>query len=62
MEENLGLLLTEDLLKVLHHMFPPKNPTLGMTNDHIWYQAGQRSVVEILQSRFDESRKNILES
>jgi hypothetical protein len=43
------------LLQELFDTFPPINPTPQMTMEQIMYQAGQRSIVEWIQSKMDES-------
>jgi len=46
---------TSSLLAELMETFPPINPTPQMTMEQIMYQAGQRSIVEWIQSKMDES-------
>jgi hypothetical protein len=46
---------TSSLLQELFDTFPPINPTPAMTMEQIMYQAGQRSIVEWIQSKMDES-------
>jgi hypothetical protein len=43
------------LLQELFDTFPPINPTPQMTMEQIMYQAGQRSIVEWIQTKMDES-------
>ena len=46
---------TTSLLQELFDTFPPINPTPQMTMEQIMYQAGQRSIVEWIQTKMDES-------
>jgi len=46
---------TSSLLQELIETFPPINPTPQMTMEQIMYQAGQRSIVEWIQNKLDES-------
>lgn len=50
---NLGLTV-EQLLAELEDVFPPVNPTPDTTLSNVMYRAGQRSVVEWIQSKLDE--------
>ena len=52
--EALGM-TASSLLQELMETFPPINPTPTMTMEQIMYQAGQRSIVEWIQSKMDES-------
>lgn len=47
-----------DLLKLLIKSFPPTTPVLGMTQDEIWYRAGQRSVIDWLIQIKDRDENN----
>ena len=40
--------ISEDIIKYLNELFPDKCPDLKMTEKEIWFQAGQRSVVNHL--------------
>ena len=50
---NLGLTV-EQLLAELEDVFPPVNPTPDTSLNQIMYRAGQRSVLEWIESRLDE--------
>ena len=50
---NLGLTV-DQLLAELEDVFPPVNPTPDTSLSNIMYRAGQRSVVEWINSKLDE--------
>ncbi len=44
------------LVEEMNEIFPPVNPTPHMTDREIMFSAGQRSVVEWILNKMDESR------
>jgi hypothetical protein len=50
---NLGLTV-DQLLAELEDVFPPVNPTPDTSLSNVMYRAGQRSVVEWINSKLDE--------
>ena len=47
-------LTVEQLLAELEDVFPPVNPTPDTSLSQVMFRAGQRSVVEWIQSKLDE--------
>ena len=47
-----------DLIEDLDKVFPRKHPSLTDTDREIWYQAGQRSVVDLLQSSIEHGEED----
>ena len=43
----------EDLLKYLNEIIPDRCPEMSMNDREIWFTAGKRSVVNMLQAWFD---------
>lgn len=48
--------IPDRVLGYLDQMFPERSAELGMTEQQIWFQAGQRSVVRHLHSLNDEDQ------
>lgn len=47
-----------DLIEDLDKVFPRKHPSLSDTDREIWYKAGQRSVVDLLQSSIEHGEED----
>ena len=47
-----------DLIEDLDKVFPRKHPSLSATDREIWYKAGQRSVVDLLQSSIEHGEED----
>ena len=47
-----------DLIEDLDKVFPRKHPALTDTDREIWYKAGQRSVVDLLQSSIEHGEED----
>lgn len=47
-----------DLIEDLDKVFPRKHPVLTDTDREIWYKAGQRSVVDLLQSSLEHGEED----
>lgn len=59
---SVGSNVTPELLALLKELFPNQCPSLGTPLEAIWYESGQASVVDFLQTAYEESTKNILSS
>lgn len=61
MQDNkrIGFLLTPELMKALHSLYPAKSPDPRDSDREIWIKAGERRVVEVLQSKFDEANEEL---
>ena len=57
----LGVLLTAELLDALHDVFPREPLNIKATEREIWFREGQTSVVEVLEMKFKEMNKNLLD-
>ncbi len=49
----LGVLLTPELLQMLHSLYPPPTVRPDRTTDELMYEGGKRAVVEYLQNCYD---------
>lgn len=47
-----------DLIEDLDKVFPRRHPSLEDTDREIWYKAGQRSVVDLLQSSIEHGEED----
>ena len=47
-----------DLIEDLDKVFPRKHPSLQDSDREIWYKAGQRSVVDLLQSSIEQGEED----
>jgi hypothetical protein len=47
-----------DLIEDLDKVFPRKHPSLSDTDREVWYKAGQRSVVDLLQSSIEHGEED----
>ena len=47
-----------DLIGDLDKVFPRRHPSLEDTDREIWYKAGQRSVVDLLQSSIEHGEED----
>ncbi len=47
-----------DLIEDLDKVFPKRHPNLTDSDREIWYKAGQRSVVDLLQSSIEHSEED----
>ena len=47
-----------DLIEDLDKVFPRRHPSLKDTDREIWYKAGQRSVVDLLQSSVEHGEED----
>tara|TARA_B100000768_G_C11102383_1_gene299673 strand:- start:56 stop:262 length:207 start_codon:yes stop_codon:yes gene_type:complete len=47
-----------DLIEDLDKVFPRRHPSLEDTDREIWYKAGQRSVVDLLQSSVEHGEED----
>jgi hypothetical protein len=56
----LGMLLTSELLDELRQVFPREPLNLKTDPNEIWYREGQCSVVDVLEAKFKEVNKNLL--
>lgn len=55
-----GHLMSEEFLKVLNEMYPPRPPDIRDTEREIWMKAGERRLVEVLLSKFDQAHESIM--
>jgi len=51
--------IDEALIKKLNEIYPEKCPDLDVKDREIWYDAGQRSVVKMLISVYDEQSNTL---
>lgn len=56
----IGYLMSEDFLKTLDAMYPPRPPDPKETEREIWMKAGERRLVEVLQSKFNEAHEGVI--
>lgn len=56
-----GVLLTSELLDALRDVFPREPLNVKATERELWFKEGQTSVVEILELKFKEVNKNLLD-
>lgn len=54
--------LSIDLIKWLDEKYPSRPPRLSTPDREIWYEAGQRSLVDNLLQLVREQEENILEN
>ena len=47
-----------DLIEDLDKVFPRRHPSLEDTDREVWYKAGQRSVVDLLQSSIEHGEED----
>lgn len=47
-----------DLIEELDKVFPQRHPSLTDSEREIWYKAGQRSVVDLLQSSIEHGEED----
>ena len=47
-----------DLIEDLDKVFPRRHPSLEDTDREVWYKAGQRSVVDLLQSSVEHGEED----
>lgn len=52
--------LSPQLIAALDARFPNRCPRLAQTDREIWFEAGQRSVVEILKETLKRQQNNIM--
>tara|TARA_R100000234_G_scaffold120021_1_gene104887 strand:- start:3327 stop:3524 length:198 start_codon:yes stop_codon:yes gene_type:complete len=52
--------ISKELVQWLDHNFPVVQPKMQDTDREIFYKVGQRSVIDHLQSVFNEQNENIL--
>ena len=50
----------EALIKRLNEMYPEKCPDIDTTDRNIWFYSGQRSVVKMLESVYNEQNTNTI--
>jgi|TARA_R100001163_G_C4936102_1_gene109908 hypothetical protein len=51
--------IDEALIKKLNEIYPEKCPDIDTKDRQIWYNAGQRSVVKMLISVYDEQSNTL---
>lgn len=56
----IGYLVSEDALKTLDAMYPPRPPDPKDSEREIWMKAGERRLVEVLRAKFNEANESIL--
>lgn len=54
MDENIPV-YSIDLINKLNETYPPRSPKMHMTDREIWFEAGQRALVEILLQHINEN-------
>lgn len=54
--------VSEVLLKKLNDSIPERCPELDWTDRMVWFYAGQRSVVRLLEKKYEQQNENILTS
>jgi len=47
-----------DLIEELDKVFPKRHPSLTDSEREIWYKAGQRSVVDLLQTSIEHGEED----
>lgn len=52
--------VSEVLLKKLNDSIPERCPELDWTDRMVWFYAGQRSVVRLLEKKYEQQNENIL--
>jgi len=52
--------LSSDLIDRLEELYPARYPDISWGDRQIWFNAGQRSVVEFLRSQFNEQNETII--
>tara|TARA_Y100001938_G_C7915376_1_gene341699 strand:- start:47 stop:253 length:207 start_codon:yes stop_codon:yes gene_type:complete len=52
--------ISEALLKELNNRFPEACPELDWDEKTVWYATGQRSVIRLLNTIFEEQQQNLL--
>ena len=56
----IGYLMSEDFLKALNGMYPARPPDPRDTEREIWMKAGERRLVEVLQSKFNDAHEGVI--
>lgn len=52
-------LKSDDLLEILNKSFPQITPVLGMSENEIWYRAGQRSLIDwLIELKYRDENNN----
>jgi hypothetical protein len=52
--------VSEGLLKALNNSIPERCPELDWTDRMVWFYSGQRSVVRLLEKKYEQQNENIL--
>jgi hypothetical protein len=52
--------VSEVLLKALNNSIPERCPELDWTDRMVWFYSGQRSVVRLLEKKYEQQNENIL--
>ncbi|MAE55960.1 MAG: hypothetical protein CMK23_08185 [Porticoccaceae bacterium] len=52
--------IDEPLIRRLNEMYPEQCPSLDAKDREIWFYSGQRSVVKMLESVYNEQNTNII--
>lgn len=58
----IGFLMSEDFLKALDGMYPPRPPNPQDSEREIWMKAGERRLVEVLQAKFNDAQESSYEN
>lgn len=53
----IGYLMSEEFLKTLNAMYPPRCPDPKDSEREIWMKAGERRLVEVLQAKFNQANE-----
>ena len=56
----IGSLIPPDLMKAIDQMYPPRPPHHLDSEREIWMKAGERRLVEVLLSKFNEATEGVL--
>jgi len=56
----IGFQMSEDFLRSLNEMYPPRPPDPKDSEREIWMKAGERRLVEVLQSKFNEANEGLM--
>ena len=52
--------LSKELIDVLNDLYPSRYPDISWGDRQIWFNAGQRAVVEHLQAVYNEQNETII--
>lgn len=56
----IGYLMSEDALKTLDAMYPPRPPDPKDSEREIWMKAGERRLVDVLWAKFNQANERLI--